>query len=178
MGIVRLLVRAGILALFVLAAVVVMTVLFSVQVRFDQQAELQMKGLEASRTPITVTVTASPSAEAHEESLAAREARRTADPATIGAADAITASIQPPALIPAQVNELLGIGNPTEPTARIAADTKLAEGAVHRSPGDARPVNVSDPIKAAREPDDDRFASVRINRPGTGSSVHRVPRER
>jgi Flp pilus assembly protein CpaB len=45
---------------------------------------------------------------------------------------------------------------------------------------EARQVGVSDLIKAAPtpEPDDDRFTLVRINRPGTGPTVHRVPKER
>jgi hypothetical protein len=47
MDIVRLLVRVGILALFSLAAIVVMTVLFGAQIRFDRQAEIEIRGLDA-----------------------------------------------------------------------------------------------------------------------------------
>jgi len=50
MDIVRLLMRVGILALFSLAAIVVMTVLFGAQVRFDRLAEIEIKGLDPSST--------------------------------------------------------------------------------------------------------------------------------
>ena len=45
MDIVRSLVRVSILALFSVAAVVVMTILFGAQIRFDRQAEMEIKGL-------------------------------------------------------------------------------------------------------------------------------------
>ena len=44
MSFVRLLVRGGILAMFGVVAVVAMTILFSAQIRFDQAAELQIRG--------------------------------------------------------------------------------------------------------------------------------------
>lgn len=186
MSIVRLLVSVAALALFGLVAVAAMSLLFSVQVRFDQEAELEMKGPEAPRMSPTVVVTVVPSssAQAREELLpmAAREAQRMAHPATTGAADVITASIQPLTLTPAELSELLGLS--PEPAPRIAPDAKLAVGtstvADDGSLRDARPVSVSDLIKAAPTPapDDDSFTSVRINRAGSGPSVHRVPRER
>jgi len=50
MDIVRLLVRVSILALFSLAAIVVMTVLFGAQMRFDRLAEIEIKGPDAPST--------------------------------------------------------------------------------------------------------------------------------
>lgn len=48
MDIVRLLVRVSILALFSLSAIVAMTILFSEQMHFDRQAEIEIRGLDAS----------------------------------------------------------------------------------------------------------------------------------
>jgi hypothetical protein len=50
MDIVRLLVRLGILAVFSLSAIVVMTTLFGAQMRFDRQAEIEIRGLDAAST--------------------------------------------------------------------------------------------------------------------------------
>jgi len=50
MDIVRSLARVSILALFSLAAIVVMTVLFGTQMRFDRQAEIEIRGLAAPNT--------------------------------------------------------------------------------------------------------------------------------
>jgi len=50
----RLLMRGGILALFGVGAVVAMTILFSAQIRFDQAAELQIRGHSTSRAATTV----------------------------------------------------------------------------------------------------------------------------
>jgi len=50
MDIVRWLVRVSILALFSLSAIVIMTVLFGAQMRFDRQAEIEIRGLGAPST--------------------------------------------------------------------------------------------------------------------------------
>jgi len=50
MDIVRSLARVSILALFSLAAIVIMTVLFGAQMRFDRQAEIEIRGLDAPNT--------------------------------------------------------------------------------------------------------------------------------
>jgi hypothetical protein len=50
MDIVRSLVRVSILALFSVAAIVVMTILFGAQMRFDRQAEIEIRGLDAPRS--------------------------------------------------------------------------------------------------------------------------------
>jgi hypothetical protein len=69
MDIVRLLVRVGILALFSLAAIGVMTVLFGAQIRFDRQAEIEIRGLDApDAAPARImAVAGSSSAHAGEE---------------------------------------------------------------------------------------------------------------
>jgi hypothetical protein len=134
MGIVRLLVRVGILALSGLAAVVVMVILFGVQIRFDQQAELQIRGLDGPATaPATiVAVTAGTTAKADEElaSSGAREARRSDDTPISGGAVSrnATASVQPLVFTPEQVNELTGMTSPPEPRARTTPEPRLAEG--------------------------------------------------
>lgn len=69
MDIVRPLVRVSILALFSLAAIVVMTVLFGAQMRFDRLAEIEIKGFDAPSTARIVTVGGS-SAHAGEERAA------------------------------------------------------------------------------------------------------------
>jgi len=155
MGIVRLLVRVGILALFGLAAVVAMAVLFGVQIRFDQQAELQMRGLDGPETATIVTVVTGSSAKAGQElaSSVSREAPRSNDtPINDGAVSwNATASIQQLVLMPEQADELMG--SPPAPQA--------------------------EPLKAEPAPDQDsRFTSVRIFRPGAEPSIHRVPKER
>ena len=58
MNFVRLLVRGGILALFGIAAVVAMTFLFSAQIRFDQAAELQIRGHSTPRAAPTIVTAA------------------------------------------------------------------------------------------------------------------------
>jgi len=65
MDIVRLLVRVGILALFGLAAIVVMTVLFGAQMRFDRQAEVEIRGLDAPNAAPARIVAVAGSASAH-----------------------------------------------------------------------------------------------------------------
>ena len=54
MGVVRLLIRGGILVLISIAAVVALTILFSAQIRFDQAAELQIRGPATGRGPNTI----------------------------------------------------------------------------------------------------------------------------
>jgi len=154
MGIVRLLVRVGILALFGLAAVVAMAVLFGVQIRFDQQAELQMRGLDGPETTTIVTVVTGSSAKAGQElaSSVSREAPRSNDTPVGGGAVSwnATASVRPLVLMPEQVDELMG-----------------------------SPAPQAEPLKAEPAPDQDsRFTSVRIFRPGAEPSIHRVPKER
>jgi hypothetical protein len=60
MDIVRSLARVSILALFSLAAIVIMTVLFGAQMRFDRQAEIEIRGINAPRpaSPRIITVAA------------------------------------------------------------------------------------------------------------------------
>jgi hypothetical protein len=59
MDIVRSLVRISILALFSLSAIVVMTVLFGAQMRFDRQAEIEIRGLDAlSSAPARIVTVA------------------------------------------------------------------------------------------------------------------------
>jgi hypothetical protein len=69
MDIVRLVVRVGILALFSLAAIGAMTVLFGAQIRFDRQAEIEIRGLDAPNAAAAriVAVAGSSSAHAGEE---------------------------------------------------------------------------------------------------------------
>jgi len=57
MDIVRLLVRVSILAVFSLSAIVAMTTLFGAQMRFDRQAEIEIRGLDAASTGPTRIVT-------------------------------------------------------------------------------------------------------------------------
>ena len=57
MDIVRSLVRISILALFSLSAIVVMTFLFGAQMRFDRQAEIEIRGLDAPSTAAARIVT-------------------------------------------------------------------------------------------------------------------------
>ena len=59
MDIVRSLVRISILAVFSLSAIVVMTVLFGAQMRFDRQAEIEIRGLDAlSSAPARIVTVA------------------------------------------------------------------------------------------------------------------------
>ena len=59
MDIVRLLVRLSILAVFSLSAIVVMTTLFGAQMRFDRQAEIEIRGLDAlSSAPAQIVTVA------------------------------------------------------------------------------------------------------------------------
>ena len=50
MDVVRSLVRVSILALVSVAAIVVMTILFGAQMRFDRQAEIEIRGLDAPKS--------------------------------------------------------------------------------------------------------------------------------
>jgi hypothetical protein len=59
MDIVRSLVRISILAVFSLSAIVIMTVLFGAQMRFDRQAEIEIRGLDAlSSAPARIVTVA------------------------------------------------------------------------------------------------------------------------
>jgi hypothetical protein len=69
MDIVRLLVRVSILALFSLAAIVVMTVLFGAQMRFDRLAEIEIRGLAAPSTAPARIVTVGGGDTAHAQKL-------------------------------------------------------------------------------------------------------------
>lgn len=97
MDILRLLVRVSILALFSLAAIVVMTVLFGAQMRFDRLAEIEIKGLDAPNPAPAriVTVGGGSSAHAGEERRAMLDAHRNDNAPTAGGATSwnATASI-------------------------------------------------------------------------------------
>jgi hypothetical protein len=60
MDIVRSLARVSILALFSLAAIVIMTALFGAQMRFDREAEIEIRGVDEPRpaSPRIITVAA------------------------------------------------------------------------------------------------------------------------
>jgi hypothetical protein len=152
MSFMRLLVRGGILALFGIAAVVAMTILFSAQIRFDQAAELQIRGHTTPRAaPIVVTAAHGLFAEAGEaramggEEEVSREA---------------TASFEP---------LLHRLDHPLPLESRAQA--------VHRAP--TQPASVSESIEAGPPlKADSRFTSVRVSRPGAEPTVYRVPKER
>ncbi len=126
--------RGSILVLFGFAAIVVMTILFSAQMRFDRQAELQIKGIEEPRTTASMTVTAAAgtSAEASEETqpLPAQETEPNTDPRLIGEGEAedATASARLTPLTPAQIAGLIGVTPPLETSARTAPKATPAEG--------------------------------------------------
>lgn len=161
MSFVRLLVRGGILVLFGVAAVVAMTILFSAQIRFDQAAELQIKGHITPRGAPTI-VTA-----AHGLFAEAGEARASPGDnlSSRGEEEALrdeTASFKP--LLHRLDHPL---SNP--PESRVEA--------VHRSP--TQPASVSASIEAVPSlGTDSRFTSVRVRRPGAEPTVYRVPKER
>ena len=161
MSFMRLLVRGGILALFGIAAVAAMTSLFSAQIRFDQAAELQIRGHTTPRAaPIIVTA-------AHGLFADTGEARASpGDNLSSGGEEEVsrdaTASFKP--LVHRLDYPLL---DPLESRAQ----------AVDRSP--TRPASVAEPIEAGPPPKaDSRFTSVRVNRPGATPMVYRVPKER
>jgi hypothetical protein len=158
MNFVRLLVRGGILALFCIAAVAAMTILFSAQIRFDQAAELQITGHTVPRAAPMI---------AHGLFADSGEARASpGDNLSSGGEEEVsrdaTASFKPP------VHRLdYPLSDPLESRAQ----------AVDRSP--TRPASVSEPIEAGPPPNaDSRFTSVRVTRPGAEPTVYRVPKER
>jgi hypothetical protein len=161
MNFVRLLVRGGILALFGIAAVVAMTVLFSAQIRFDQAAELQLRGYNMPKgTPTIVTAAHglfTDSGEAH--------ASPSDNPSSRGEEEVsqeATASFKP------LVHRL------DQP---LSDSLESRAQAVDRSP--SRPASISEPFGAGPPPKaDSRFTSVRVNRPGAEPMVYRVPKER
>ncbi len=161
MNFVRLLVRGGILALFCIAAVAAMTILFSAQIRFDQAAELQIRGHTVPRAaPMIVTA-------AHGLFADSGEARASpGDNLSSGGEEEVsrdaTASFKP------LVHRLdHPLSDPLESRAQ----------SVDRSP--TRPASVSEPIEAGPPPNaDSRFTSVRVTRPGAEPTVYRVPKER
>jgi hypothetical protein len=153
MSIVRLLVRGGILALFGIAAVVAMTFLFSAQIRFDQAAELQIRGRATPRAAPTIISAGhglfAETGEAHASpsdnlSFRGEEVSREA-----------TASIKPLVYLPERSLPGGNMPDPPEPRAQAAV------------------------IEAGPAPKaDSRFATVRVNRPGAEPTVYRVPKER
>jgi hypothetical protein len=159
MSFMRLLVHGGILALFGIAAVVAMTILFSAQIRFDQAAELQIRGHTTPRAAQTI-VTA-----AHGLFAEAGEARASPGDnlSSLGEQEVSrdeTASFQP---------LLHRLDHPLPLESRAEAG--------HRSP--TQPANVSGSIEAVAPPEaDSRFTSVRVSRPGVEPTVYRVPKER
>jgi hypothetical protein len=132
MDIVRLLVRLSILAVFSLSAIVVMTTLFGAQMRFDRQAEIEIRGLDALSTGPARIV-------------------------TVAAGD--TAYAQ--RLLPSATETLSLIERGSDDHRLNAA--QQASGLVKTQP---------------MPEDDGQFVTVRVNRPGTAPSIHRVPRER
>jgi hypothetical protein len=161
MSFMRLLVRGGILALFGIAAVVAMTILFSAQIRFDQAAELQIRGYSTPRAAPTILTAAhglfTDSGEARAspgDSLSSRGEEVVSGEATASFKPLVHRLDQP-------------LSDPLESRAQ----------AVDRSP--TRPASVSEPIEAGPAPKaDSRFASVRVRRPGAEPTVYRVPKER
>jgi hypothetical protein len=161
MNFVRLLVRGGILALFGIAAVVAMTFLFSAQIRFDQAAELQIRGHSTPGAAPTI-VTA-----AHGLFADSGEARASPGGNLFSRGEEevsreATASFKP--LVHRLDHPLSG---PLESHAQ----------AVDRSP--TRPASLAEPFEAGPLPKaDSRFTLVRVKRPGAEPTVYRVPKER
>jgi hypothetical protein len=161
MSFIRLLIRGGILALFGIAAVAAMTILFSAQIRFDQAAELQIRGYTTPRgAPMIVTA-------AHGLFSDTGEARASpGDNLSSGGEEEVsreaTASFKP------LVHRLdHPLSDPLESRAQ----------AVGRPP--TRPASVSELIEAGPPPNaDSRFTLVRVTRPGATPMVYRVPKER
>jgi hypothetical protein len=159
MSFVRLLVRGGILALFGIAAVAAMTILFSAQIRFDQAAELQIRGHTTPRAAPTI-VTA-----AHDLFAEAGEARASPSDSPSTPSEALpleaTASIKP--LVYRLDHPLLD----ARESRALAAEPSLTP-----------PASVPDLIETSPPKADPRFTSVRVTRPGVEPTVYRVPRER
>ena len=153
MSIVRLLVRGGILALFGIAAVVAMTFLFSVQIRFDQAAELQIRGLAPPRAAPTI-ISAAHGLLAETGEAYASPGDNLAFPGGEVSREA-TASIKPLVYMP---DHSLPGGNMHEPLELRAQAAVIEAGPAPKA--------------------DSRFASVRVNRPGAEPTVYRVPKER
>lgn len=156
MSLVRLLVRGGILALFGIAAVVAMTFLFSAQIRFDQAAELQIRG-HATPRAASMIVTA-----AHGLVSDTGETRASpGDNLSLRGEEEVsrdeTASLKP---LVYRLDQPLS--DPLESRAQ----------AVDRSPTQPT-IEAGPPPKA-----DSRFTSVRVTRRGAEPTVYRVPRER
>jgi hypothetical protein len=160
MSFMRLLVRGGILALFGIAAVAGMTILFSAQIRFDQAAELQIKGHTTPRAaPMIVTA-------AHGLFSDSGEAR--ASPGdNLSSRGEEEVSREAAASLKPLVHRLdHPISDPLESRAQT----------VERLP---RSASASELIEAGPPPKaDSRFTSVRVNRPGAMPTVYRVPKER
>src|SRR5262245_57656197 len=161
MNFVRLLVRGGILALFGIAAVVAMTILFSAQIRFDQAAELQIRGYNTPRgTPTIVTAAHGLFADSDETRAAPGDNLSSAGEDEVPRE--ATASFKP--LVHRLEHPL---SNSLESRAQ----------AVDRS--STWPASISEPFGADPSPKaDSRFTSVRVNRPGAEPMVYRVPKER
>jgi hypothetical protein len=160
MRFVRLLVRGGILALFGAGAVVAMTVLFSAQIRFDQAAELQIRGHTTPRgAPIIVTAAHGLFAETGEAHASPSDSLST--PGEASPREATT-----------------GIKPLVHTVDRSLPDPLESRGQAVEPPLTWR-ASVSDLIEAEPAPKtDSRFSSVRVNRPGAAPRVYRVPKER
>jgi hypothetical protein len=161
MSIMRLLMRGGILALFGVGAVIAMTILFSAQIRFDQAAELQIRGHSTPRAaPTIVTATHSLFADSGEaraspgDNLSSRGEEEVSREAAVGVKPLVHRLDQP-------------LSDPLE--SRLQA--------VDQSP--TRSAIVSEPIDAGPPPKaHSRFTLVRVSRPGAEPTVYRVPKER
>jgi hypothetical protein len=161
MNIMRLLVHGGILALFGIAAVVAMTFLFSAQIRFDQAAELQIRG-HATPRAASMIVTAAHGLFSNTGETRASPGDNLSSRGEDEVLREATASLKP---LVYRLDHPLS--DPLESRAQ-AAD---------RSP--TRTTSVSEPIEAGPPPKaDSRFTSVRVTRPGAEPTVYRVPRER
>jgi Flp pilus assembly protein CpaB len=117
---VRVLVRGSILVLFGFAAVAVMTMLFGAQMRFDQTAEREIKGLDGPRAvaALTTTAIAGTADPGNEDALppAAYPTEQSTDPQRLGDADIseATATVRPTALTPAQIAGLIAVTPPSD----------------------------------------------------------------
>ena len=150
----RLLVHGGILALFGIVAVVAMTLLFSAQIRFDQAAELQIRGTPRGASTIATA--------AHALFAEAGEAR--ASPGNNQSSrgeEAVPPGATTRALVQRLDYPLL------DPSALSAPEPSLIP-----------PASAADLIETSLPKADSRFTSVRVTRPGAEPTVYRVPRER
>jgi hypothetical protein len=149
----RLLVHGGILALFGIVAVVAMTILFSAQIRFDQAAELQIRGHTTPGGASTIATAA------HALFAEAGEAR--ASPGNNQSS---------------RGEEAVPPGATTSPLVQ-RLDYPLLDPSVLSAPEPSLipPASAADLIETRA---DSRFTSVRVTRPGAEPTVYRVPRER